>query len=77
MTESRLADVLKEHTKELMALPGVVGTALGLCDHQPCIKVYVVQRTPALDQKILDRLTGYPVQIEETGRIEALPENQK
>lgn len=46
-------------------------------DGQPCIKVYVVQRTPELDRKIFNRLAGYPVQIEETGGIRALPENRK
>ena len=75
MTERKLAEVLKEHTKELMSFPGVVGTALGLCDGRPCIKVYVVKRTPESDQKILNSLTGYPVGIEETGHLRALPEN--
>lgn len=77
MMEKSLSEALKAETKELMSLPGVVGTALGSCDGQPCIKVYVVQRTPELDRKIFNRLAGYPVQIEETGGMQALPENQK
>ena len=76
MAAKTIEEVLKEYTKELMSLPGVVGTAQGLCDDQPCIKVYVIERTPELDQKIPDVLEGYPVMIEETGRIRALPENQ-
>ncbi|HZR45147.1 MAG TPA: hypothetical protein VFA47_00475 [Candidatus Manganitrophaceae bacterium] len=75
LTENRLAEALKEHTKELMSYPGVVGTALGACDGRPCIKVYVVKRTADLDRKILDRLNGYPVEIEESGEIKALPED--
>ncbi|MBW2647058.1 MAG: hypothetical protein JRE23_12970 [Deltaproteobacteria bacterium] len=59
-----------------MSLPGVVGTAQGLCDNKPCIKIYVIKRTPELDEKIPDILEGYPVIIEETGEIRALPENQ-
>jgi hypothetical protein len=31
-------DVIAAHTDSLMALPGVVGTALGLCDGEQCIK---------------------------------------
>lgn len=59
-----------------MSLPGVVGTAQGRCDNKPCIKIYVIKRTPELDEKIPDILEGYPVIIEETGEIKALPENQ-
>ncbi len=66
-------EVLKDHTVELMSLPGVIGTAQGLCDDNPCIKVYVIKKTPELDQKIPDNLEGYQVMIEETGEIRALP----
>jgi hypothetical protein len=72
----RIEEVLKEHTKELMSLSGVVGTAQGLCDGKPCIKVYVIKKTPELDQKIPNTLEGYPVSIEETGEFRALPKNQ-
>lgn len=76
MPAKTIEEVLKDHTKELMSVPGVVGTALGLCDDTPCIKVYVVKKTSELDQKIPDILEGYPVMIEETGEIRPLPENQ-
>ena len=77
MTAKTIEAVLKEHTEELMSLPGVVGTAQGLCDDKPCIKVYVIEKTPELAQKIPDVLEGYQVIIEETGEIRALPENQQ
>jgi hypothetical protein len=67
--------VLEEYTQELMSLPGVTGTAQGLFDEKPCIKVYVTEKTPELDKKIPGALEGYPVIIEETGEFEALPEN--
>lgn len=67
--------VLKEHTDELMAMPGVVGTAQGLCDNKSCIKVYVVALTPELEQKIPKNLEGYTVDIEVTGEFRALPKN--
>ena len=68
-----IVEVLKEHTEELMSLPGVVGTAQGLCNDNPCIKVLVIEKTPELAQKIPNSLEGYPVMIEETGEIRALP----
>lgn len=64
--------VLKEHTDRLMSLPGVVGTAIGACDGNPCIKVLVVKKSPELVKKIPPTLEGYPVVIEETGEIRAL-----
>lgn len=72
-----IEEVLKDHTEELMSLPGVVGTAQGLCDDKPCIKVYVIEKTSELAQKIPDVLEGYKVMIEETGEIRALPKNQR
>jgi hypothetical protein len=76
MKEKTIQEVLSEYTGELMSLPGVVGTAQGLCDGKPCIKVFVTEKTPELDQRIPDSLGGYPVMTEETGVIRALPENQ-
>lgn len=76
MAAKKIEAVLREHTKKLMSLSGVVGTAQGLCDNKPCIKIYVIKRTPELDEKIPDILEGYPVIIEETGEIRALPEDQ-
>ncbi len=73
MSVKTIKEVLKEHTEELMSLPGVVGTAQGLCDDKPCIKVFVIEKTPELAQKIPDILEGYQVIIEETGEIRALP----
>jgi hypothetical protein len=76
MAAKTIEEVLKKHTEDLMSIPGVVGTAQGLCDNKPCIKVFVIKKTPDLDQKIPANLEGYPVVMEETGKIRALPENQ-
>ncbi len=75
MTQS-IEEVLEKHTRELMVLPGVVGTAQGLCGKKACIKVFVVRKTPDLERKIPEVLDGYPVSIEETGKIRALPEEK-
>jgi len=77
MSAKTIQEVLKEHTDELMSLPGVVGTGQGLCDGRPCIKVFVIKKTQELEEKISGKLEGYPVRIEETGEIRALPENQE
>lgn len=76
MVQKEIENVLMEYTNKLMSIPGVIGIAQGLCDGKPCIKVYVIEMTPELDQKIPCSLEGYPVSIEETGEIRALPKNQ-
>jgi hypothetical protein len=76
MAQKPIEEVLKEHTNRLMSLPGVSGTAQSLCERQPCIKVFVIKKTPELEQKIPSVLGGYPVVIQETGKFRALPENQ-
>ncbi len=73
MSAKTIEEVLKEHTEELMSIPGVVGIGQGLCNDKPCIKVFVIEKTPELAQKIPDILEGYQVIIEETGEIRALP----
>jgi len=55
-----------------MALPGVVGTAQGDCSGKPCIRVFVVQKTPELIKQIPSSLEGYALAIEETGQLRAL-----
>jgi hypothetical protein len=52
-----------------MRVPGVVGTAIGLCDGKPCIKVLVVRATPELRKAIPDSLEGYRVILDETGTV--------
>jgi hypothetical protein len=73
MAGKSIKEVLVEQTPILMSLPGVVGTAQGLCDKKPCIVIYVIQITSDLEKKIPPTLEGYPVRIEETGEIRALP----
>ena len=72
MLTKPIETVLKEHTDNLMALPGVVGTGQGLSDGKPCIRVFVLKKTPALLDKIPSTIDGYPVVVDETGVIRAL-----
>ncbi len=71
-----LTEVLAAHTPELMKLSGVVGTAESrLDDGRPCILVMVIRLTPELRSRIPGRLEGWPVRIDETGRIHAMPDS--
>lgn len=69
-----IKEVQKEHAGRLMAVPGVVGIATGIDQDKPCLKVYVIKKTPELMRQIPRELGGYPVIIEETGEIRAMPE---
>ena len=76
MSGKAVGEVLRKHTDELLTLPGVVGTGEGLCDGRPCIKVYVVEKTPELEQEIHRLLDPCPLSIEETGRFRSLPKKK-
>ena len=68
-----IENVLRDHTAELMAIPGVVGVyQAALDDGTPCIKVMVVKKTRALAARIPNELEGYPVRIDVTGVIRPL-----
>lgn len=72
MPAKTIQDVLQEHTEGWMAMPGVVGTALGESEGRPCIKVFVAEKTQELAEKIPGTLEGHRVIVEETGEFRAL-----
>lgn len=78
-TPSRpLAEVLADHTPELLALPGVVGTAESRTrDGRPCILVLLATDSPELRAKLPRELEGWPVVAEITGEIRALPDSAR
>ena len=69
VTARSIDAVLAAHSDSLMALPGVVGTAIGLCEGERCIKVLLSDSNPATKNKIPARLEGYRVVVEVTGLI--------
>ena len=71
LMQSTVTEVLQRHTEHLMSLPGVVGTAEGECAGRPCILVLVERLTPTLRRSLPSELDGIPVEVRETGRIEA------
>ncbi len=70
MTQS-IEAAQQQLTDSVMSLPGVVGTAIGECEGAPCIKVYVVQNSQELTDKIPSTFEGFPVVVEATGEIRA------
>ena len=72
MHKKTIDEVLREHTDSLVSLPGVVGTAQGQYAGKPCIKVYVVKKTPELLKRIPSAIEEYTVTVQETGEIRAL-----
>jgi hypothetical protein len=79
MVRKDINDVLRQHDRELMAIPGVVGVAVGLMpdDRTYCLKVLVVKLTNEIRRKIPASIDGYPVALEESGVIQPLRQKSK
>ena len=71
MRQRTIEEALEAHTGRLMAIPGVVGTAQGLCEGKPCIKVLVARKTPQLLKRIPATVDSYSVAVEESGEFRA------
>ena len=67
-----IEQVLEQVTEEWMAIPGVEGTGIGLCDERPCIKVFASRPAERIAPPIPDEAEGYPVSVELTGPFRAL-----
>ena len=72
MPPKSIEQSLNEKTSQWMAIPGVVGTAIGVFKDRPCIKVYTTLSPHKLRDKLPSTVDGYPVIIEETGSIHSL-----
>ena len=70
MASQSIEDVLAAHNDSLMAIPGVVGTAIGRCGDVLCIRVFLRDSSEALRRAIPDSLEGHPVRAEVTGPFE-------
>jgi hypothetical protein len=62
-----IEEVQERHTPEWMELPGVVGTGIGLCDDEPCIRVFLAAPSPEAEEAIPEEVEGYPVEVVVTG----------
>jgi len=72
MPNKSLEEILQEYTDSLMTMSGVVGTAQGLCDGEPCIRVFVIKKSDELMGQIPPMIEGYPVDVQETGEFRKL-----
>ena len=72
-----IEQVLSEHTDQWMAVPGVVGTAIGQSKGKPCILILTASNTEQVRRRIPPSVGGYPVLIEYTGEIHALDGPEK
>jgi hypothetical protein len=72
MTGKTIEQTQEAHTREWIAIPGVEGTAIGLYEGKPCIKVFSSVKPQKLQGKIPSSVEGYLVIIEETGTFRAL-----
>ena len=74
MVKKDINVVLREHEKELLAIPSVVGVYVGLLpdDKTLCLKVMVTQKTEELKKMIPKSIDGHQVLIEESGTIRPL-----
>ena len=66
-----IQEVLARETDAWMALPGVHGTGIGLCDGSPCIKVFASVPADDLGEHIPTEIDGYTVVIEASGGFQA------
>ena len=65
--------VKEAHTDELMAIPNVVGVAVGaLDDGTPCVLVLLAEETEETKRKIPQKLEGHPVKVLVTGEIKPM-----
>jgi hypothetical protein len=72
MSKKTIEQVQEEHTVQWMAIDGVEGTAIGLFESKPCIKVFVSVPADQIQAKIPSTVEDYQVIIEETGTFRAL-----
>jgi len=62
-----IEEVQERHTPAWMELPRVVGTGIGLCDEEPCIRVFLSAASPEAEKAIPKKVEGYPVEVVVTG----------
>ena len=69
-TADELLKIRDQHEPWLRQQAGVVGTSVGLnAAGEICFKIFSDRMTPETRNSILERLSGIPTSIEETGRL--------
>lgn len=62
----------RQVTRKVMGMKGVVGTAIGLRQGKPCIKVYLEKDDPGLRRRLPRSVGGVAVDVEVTGGMHKL-----
>jgi hypothetical protein len=76
MAAKTIEQVLEDKTDEWMAIPGVVGTAIGAYGGRPCIKILTSSDTRAVRVEIPTAVEGHPIVVEAVGDIRALDQEE-
>jgi len=72
MAGRSIQEVLEQCSGGWMAIPGVVGTAVGELEGKPCIRILALRNSEELARRIPSQVAGFPVVITESGEIRAL-----
>ena len=67
MPARTIEEVQNAYTDAWMDIPGVVGTAVGEADGKPCIRIFVLEITEELEEKLPFSVEGFPVIVEVPG----------
>lgn len=73
MRTTSIEAALARHSAEWMAIPGVVGTGIGLHGGAHCIVVFVAEHSAELERRLPRSAEGFPLRIEAGGRAYPRP----
>ena len=73
MPERSIQEVQEDYTPGWMELPGVVGTGVGECDGEPCIRIFLSDRFPGTAEALPDSVEGCRVETQVTGPVRPRP----
>ena len=68
---STIDEAERQLSDSLRSVVGVVGTMVGECDGDPCLRVLVAKKTEELTRRIPETFAGFRVMIDESGEISA------
>jgi len=74
MAQKDISQVKSEYSSQWMQIPEVQAVGIGLCDGQPCIKVYASVPENILKDRIPASIEGYKVCLEVTDKVTLRPE---
>jgi len=68
-----VSTVLKNHSADLLNIPGIEGVAEGTCDEQlACIRIFVSVPAPSISEKVEQLIGDTPHVFEETDGFNAI-----